>query len=143
MYPLKWIQSSNLRFLWVISIVVRVGATITNINSGPLLINRKDYHKNKRSSGKCFEFQYEVIFEILWLHAYKTYFFPHLISPIYLHDPLDCFSLYPIIFHCTLPFLFLPFFRQIWNCFICGSLACMKKWLPGSSWRFISISFLN
>ena len=39
-----------------------VGATITNINIGPLLINRKGYHKNQTCFGNNLNFNISFIF---------------------------------------------------------------------------------
>ena len=44
-------------------IFFRVGVPITNIIIGPLLINRKGYHKNETCSRNHCEFQYEVSFK--------------------------------------------------------------------------------
>ena len=57
-----------------LTVFFRVGATITNINIGPLLINRKSYHKNWTCFGNHFEFQYKFLFKLFWLHPYKKKF---------------------------------------------------------------------
>ena len=44
----------------------------TKLDSTPSI---KGYNKNETCSRNNFEFQYEVFFKVLWLHAYKKYFF--------------------------------------------------------------------
>ena len=63
-------------------IFFRVGVSITNINIGHLLINRKDYHKNESCSGNQLKFQHEFFFQLSLLHAYEKCFFHKPISQL-------------------------------------------------------------
>ena len=65
----------TLRGISIVTVFFRVGATITNINIGPLLINHKGYHKNETCSRSYFEFQYEVFSKFCNCLHIKKYFF--------------------------------------------------------------------
>ena len=60
---------------WIkIQWIFRVSVPITNTIIGPLLINRKGYHKNKTCSRFFFESQYEVFFKFCDCSYIKSIF---------------------------------------------------------------------